>query len=70
MPNAEATPAHNLPLRLTSFIGRVQEIADVRREVARSRLVTLTGPGGISKIRLALRAAEEELGTFRDGSGS
>ena len=67
MPNAETTPAHNLPPQITSFIGRVQEIAEVRRELARSRLVTLTGPGGIGKTRLALCAAEEEFGAFRDG---
>ena len=67
MPIAEATPAHNLPLQFTSFIGRLQEIADVRRELARCRLVTLTGPGGVGKTRLALRAAEEEVGAFRDG---
>lgn len=67
MPNAEDRPAHNLPLQFTNFIGREPEIADVRRELARSRLVTLTGPGGIGKTRLALRAAEKEFGAFRDG---
>ena len=60
-------PAHNLPLQFTSFIGRVQEIAAVRRELARSRLLTLTGPGGIGKTRLALRAAENEVRAFPDG---
>jgi predicted ATPase/DNA-binding CsgD family transcriptional regulator len=67
MQEDEGKPAHNLPLQFTSFIGRVREIAQIRRELARSRLVTLTGPGGIGKTRLALRAAEEEVGAFPDG---
>jgi hypothetical protein len=52
-------PAHDLPLPLTDFVGREQEIADVaRRIVAGARLVTLTGAaGGIGESRLAVRVA-------------
>ena len=47
----------NLPAELTSFVGRRDELAEVRRLLAGSRLVTLTGVGGVGKTRLALRAA-------------
>ena len=47
----------NLPAELTSFVGRRGELAEVRRLLAGSRLVTLTGVGGVGKTRLALRAA-------------
>jgi len=64
---APASPPSNLPLQLTSFIGREQEIADVRTFLNSARLVTLTGSGGVGKTRLSLRAAEEVLGEFPDG---
>jgi non-specific serine/threonine protein kinase len=48
---------HNLPSEISSFFSRQVEIADVRRALAASRLVTLTGAGGIGKTRLALRVA-------------
>jgi non-specific serine/threonine protein kinase len=57
----------NLPAELTSFVGRRAELAEVRRLVAGSRLVTLTGIGGVGKTRLALRAAAELRRAFRDG---
>jgi predicted ATPase/DNA-binding CsgD family transcriptional regulator len=53
-----AAPVHRLPAQITSFIGRERELADVRRLIRDSRLVTLTGPGGTGKTRLALRTAE------------
>jgi predicted ATPase len=56
---------HNLPVQLSSFIGRESELSEVHGLVATSRLVTLTGPGGCGKTRLALQAAAELL----DGSG-
>ncbi|MFC4910057.1 ATP-binding protein [Actinomadura gamaensis] len=46
-----------LPAELTSFVGRRDELAEIDRLLARCRLVTLTGPGGVGKTRLALRAA-------------
>ena len=56
---------NNLPAQASSFIGRETELAEVRRLVATSRLVTLTGPGGAGKTRLGLQVAAELL----DGSG-
>src|SRR5450755_5200908 len=53
-----AEPAgHNLPVALTSFIGREREVREVARLLDRSRLLTLTGAGGSGKTRLALEAA-------------
>src|SRR5215472_18626255 len=57
----------NLPAELTSFVGHRGELAEVRRLLAASRLVTLTGPGGVGKTRLALRAAAGLARAFRDG---
>src|SRR5215469_17787232 len=59
--------AGNLPAELTSFVGRRNELAEVKRLLAGSRLVTLTGIGGVGKTRLALRAAVEMRRAFRDG---
>jgi non-specific serine/threonine protein kinase len=64
---AETMPPGNLPLQLTTFVGRETETADVARLVRAARLVTLTGPGGIGKTRLALAAASDELARFPDG---
>ncbi|HEV2372771.1 MAG TPA: NB-ARC domain-containing protein [Streptosporangiaceae bacterium] len=57
----------NLPAELTSFVGRRAELAEVKRLLAESRLVTLTGVGGVGKTRLALRAAAGLRRAFRDG---
>jgi non-specific serine/threonine protein kinase len=57
----------NLPVELTSFVGRRRELADVRRSLSEFRLVTLTGVGGVGKTRLALRVAAEVHRAFRDG---
>ena len=51
---------------LTEFVGRRAELAQVRQALATSRLVTLTGPGGIGKTRLALQAADGARRAFRD----
>src|SRR5262245_37217207 len=58
-----------LPPRLTSFIGRERELADVTTRLRQSdvRLLTLTGPGGIGKTRLALQVAAELRDDFADG---
>lgn len=57
----------NLPAQLTSFVGRSQ-LAQVIELLGRSRLVTLTGPGGTGKTRLALQAAAESLDAYPDGT--
>ena len=62
----EARPT-NLPLQRTSFIGREREVVEVTGLLAESRLVTLTGPGGTGKTRLALRVAADHLERFSDG---
>ncbi len=62
----DATP-NNLPLQLTSFIGRKDELADVAKLLARSRLLTLLGVGGIGKTRLSLELAAQVLVEFVDG---
>jgi predicted ATPase/class 3 adenylate cyclase len=59
---------NNLPAQLTSFVGREEQIADIRQLFGRTRLLTLTGPGGTGKSRLALQVAAETLGDYRDGS--
>lgn len=56
-----------LPAELTSFIGRRRELEDARRLLSSSRLVTLTGPGGVGKTRLALRVASQSARAFPDG---
>lgn len=54
---------HDLPVQLTSFVGRVREVAEVHRIVDDARLVTLTGPGGCGKTRLAIQVAGERVAT-------
>ncbi len=58
---------NNLPLQLTSFIGREKEIAEVQRLLGVARLLTLTGPGGTGKTRLSLQAAANVLDHYYDG---
>ena len=59
---------NNLPVQLTSFVGRRAELDDIRDLLRRNRLVTLTGPGGSGKTRLAGEVATAELsGPFSDG---
>ena len=57
----------NLPVQRTSFIGRADEVKELAALVAHERLVTLTGPGGVGKSRLALQVAAEVAPAFRDG---
>jgi non-specific serine/threonine protein kinase len=57
----------NLPAGTTTFVGRKQDVAEVRGLLSDSRLVTLTGVGGVGKTRLALRVAAELRRAFRDG---
>jgi predicted ATPase/class 3 adenylate cyclase/DNA-binding SARP family transcriptional activator len=58
----------NLPLQLTSFVGRDHELAAIDKLLREERLVTLTGVGGVGKTRLALQAAAEVLPWFPDGA--
>ena len=58
----------NLPLELTSFVGRRRELAEARRLFESSRLLTLTGIGGVGKTRLAIRLASALQRVFRDGA--
>jgi predicted ATPase len=58
---------HNLPVRLTSFVGREEELAAVGGLVGEGRLVTLTGAGGAGKTRLAVEFAAAAAGDFSDG---
>jgi predicted ATPase/class 3 adenylate cyclase len=58
---------NNLPLQLTSFVGREKEIADIEGLLNSARLVTLTGSGGTGKTRLAQEVGAEELPAFANG---
>ncbi|MBI3980207.1 MAG: adenylate/guanylate cyclase domain-containing protein [Chloroflexi bacterium] len=58
---------NNLPVQLTSFIGRERELAEVKRLLKTTRLLTLSGPGGCGKTRLALQVAADQLDDFADG---
>jgi predicted ATPase len=60
--------ASNLPAELTSFVGRRQELREVKRLLSTTRLLTLSGSGGTGKTRLALRAAAEMSRGFADGA--
>jgi predicted ATPase/DNA-binding XRE family transcriptional regulator len=66
-------PAHarqsNLPEQLTPLVGRAQEVATIEASLRRAgtRLMTLTGPGGVGKTRLGLQVAANQLETFADG---
>ncbi len=62
----ESVP-NNLPIQLTSFIGREREMAEVKRLLASTRLLTLTGMGGTGKTRVSLQVAADVLDTFSDG---
>jgi non-specific serine/threonine protein kinase len=61
------TPRNNLPHRLTSFIGREQEQAEIIQLLAKNRLITLVGVGGVGKSRLALQVGERTLSNLPDG---
>ena len=66
-PARAASPATNLPVRLSSFVGRAAELKRVVDALDRSRLVTLTGPGGAGKTSLAVEASRAAAGSYRDG---
>lgn len=66
-PPPRKEPPNNIPNAISSFVGREHELADVKKLLEHSRLVTLTGAGGIGKTRFARQAARELLDTFKDG---
>lgn len=57
----------NLPLQLASFVGREEEVREIKRLLGINRLVTLTGPGGVGKTRLALEVASGVGGAYPNG---
>lgn len=58
----------NLPVEVTSFVGRRHELADVRKKLTAGRLVSLVGPGGVGKTRLAIRTATDLGRAFPHGT--
>jgi predicted ATPase/DNA-binding CsgD family transcriptional regulator len=66
-PGAAPVP-NNLPVQLTTFIGRERELGETRRLLQRTRLLTITGPGGCGKTRLAVEAAGEVIHRYPDGA--
>jgi predicted ATPase/DNA-binding CsgD family transcriptional regulator len=58
----------NLPAEATSFIGRRRELAELRKKLTTARLVSLVGPGGVGKTRLAIRIGTGLTRSFRDGA--
>ena len=64
---SRAPVPHDLQIQLISFIGREREIGQVKGFLSRTRLLTLTGAGGVGKTRLAFRVAAQALEDFSDG---
>jgi predicted ATPase len=62
-----ALPGHNLPAPLTSLVGRDAELRSIGEAMGKFRLITLTGPGGVGKTRLALELARRQIGGRADG---
>ncbi len=67
-PRTQAASTRSLPERVTSFIGREQELESLAGLLAANRLVTLTGPGGTGKSSLALELARREADRFANGT--
>ncbi|GAB3857436.1 hypothetical protein GCM10029963_55470 [Micromonospora andamanensis] len=66
-PRTADAVAHNLPIQVTTFVGRQTERAELRRLVARHRLVTVLGAGGSGKTRLAVEFATDLVDEYPDG---
>ncbi|MBV9512802.1 MAG: adenylate/guanylate cyclase domain-containing protein, partial [Mycobacteriaceae bacterium] len=64
---SEIGVSHNLPVQLTSFVGRQADVHQVRQLLAENRLLTLTGAGGVGKTRLAVHIGAELAGHFGSG---
>lgn len=65
--SAHRSDGDSLPAEVTTFVGRRHELGEARTLLSTSRLVTLTGPGGVGKTRLALRLADQVRRAFPDG---
>jgi predicted ATPase/transcriptional regulator with XRE-family HTH domain len=65
--DGQATPKHNLPAHLSSFVGREREVAEIAALLHDHRVVTIVGAGGIGKSRVALRIGSDLLDNFPDG---
>jgi non-specific serine/threonine protein kinase len=57
----------NIPVPLTSFIGREKELKDTAKLLSASRLLTMIGSGGVGKTRLAIQTAYDSIKKFKDG---
>src|SRR5438046_641899 len=68
-PIIQPVGATGLPGQLTRFIGREREIAEIKRLLTQTRLLTLTGTGGCGKTRLAVQVANQLLEEYPDGVG-
>lgn len=67
-PETLARRPHNLPVQRTRFVGRAADLATLSQHVARGAVITLTGPGGCGKTRLALQLVAQNVGDFVDGA--
>ena len=65
--NTLKTVQHNLPIQLTSFVGREKELSEIKEMLHSARLVTLTGSGGTGKTRLAIEVGAAEFASFAHG---
>lgn len=66
-PRSSSQPRTNLPAPLTGLVGRTQAMSEVRHSLSSARLVTLVGPGGVGKSRLAVETASQVVDSFGDG---
>ena len=66
-PSTASASRHNLPIRLSSFIGREREMAEIKRLLSAARLVSLTGAGGSGKTRLSIQVAADVVLDYADG---
>jgi predicted ATPase len=62
-----AESVHGFPVALTSFVGRAPAVDEIADQLGQDRLVTVTGPGGAGKTRLAAEVAKQVVGRFADG---
>jgi len=67
-PASGVRPKINIPAETTPFIGRREELTQIKHQLEKTRLLTLTGPGGIGKSRLALKAAQQAAVDYPDGT--